>query len=67
MTSRDNFIKTLNHEQPERVVVDFGATPVTGIHVRMVEQLREHFGLAKRPVKANEPFQMLAMVEEDLQ
>jgi hypothetical protein len=67
MTSRENFIKTLNHEQPERVVVDFGATPVTGIHVRMVEQLRDHFGLEKRPVKAIEPFQMLALVEEDLQ
>ena len=66
MTSRDNLLKTLNHEQPDRVVVDFGATPVTGIHVLMVEQLRDYFGLEKKPVKVSEPFQMLGEVEEDL-
>jgi len=66
MTSRDNLLKTINHEQPDRVVVDFGATPVTGIHVLMVEQLRDYFGLEKKPVKVSEPFQMLGEVEEDL-
>lgn len=59
-------IKTLNHEQPDRVVVDFGATPVTGIHVLMVEQLRAHFGLEKKPIRVAEPFQMLGEIEEDL-
>ena len=51
--SRANLQKTLNHQQPERMVVDFGASPVTGIHVRLVEQLREHFGLEKRLVQVN--------------
>ncbi len=46
--SRENLQKTLNHQQPDRMVVDFGAGPVTGIHVRLVEQLREHFGLEKK-------------------
>lgn len=67
MNPRDNFLKTINHEQPERVVVDFGATPVTGIHALAVEKLRNHFGLDKRPVKVPEPYQMLGEVEEDLQ
>lgn len=67
MNSKEKLLLTLNHEQPEKVVVDFGATPMTGIHVRMAEQLRDYFGLEKRPVKAIEPFQMLAHVEEDLQ
>ncbi|MCK4748878.1 MAG: methyltransferase, partial [Bacteroidales bacterium] len=66
MKSRENFLKTMNHEQPCRMVVDFGATPVTGIHILMVEKLREHFGLEKKPVRAHEPFQMLGEVEEDL-
>ena len=66
MNSRDNLLKTLNHEQPERMVVDFGATPVTGIHVLMVEKLREHFGLEKKPIKVTEPYQMLGEVEDDL-
>ncbi len=66
MSSKENLIKTLNHEQPDRVVVDFGATPVTGIHVLMVEQLRAYFGLENKPIRVTEPFQMLGEVEEDL-
>ncbi len=65
--SRANLQKTLNHEQPERMVVDFGASPVTGIHVLLVEKLRVHFGLEKKAVKVCEPYQMLGEVEEDLQ
>jgi hypothetical protein len=65
--SRKNLQKTLNHQQPDRMVVDFGASPVTGIHVLLVEQLRDHFGLEKKPVGISEPYQMLGEVEEDLQ
>jgi len=66
-SSRENLQKTLNHQEPERMVVDFGASPVTGIHVNLVEQLRVHFGLEKKAVKVCEPYQMLGEVEEDLQ
>jgi hypothetical protein len=65
--SRENLQTTLNHQEPDRMVVDFGASPVTGIHVHLVEQLREHFGLEQKSVKVNEPYQMLGEVEEDLQ
>jgi len=65
--SRTNLQRTLNHEQPDRMVVDFGASPVTGIHVKVVEQLRDHFGLEKKLIQVNEPYQMLGEVEEDLQ
>lgn len=66
MSSKENLLKTLNHEQPDRLVVDFGATPVTGIHVLVVEKLRAHFGLTQKAVKVIEPYQMLGEVEEDL-
>ncbi len=66
MTSRQNLKKTLNHETPDRLVVDFGATSVTGIHVMVVEKLRDHFGLEKKPVKVIEPYQMLGEIEQDL-
>ena len=65
-SSRHNFIETINHRQPDGVVVDFGATPVTGIHVVIVEKLREYYGLEKRPVKVIEPYQMLGEVDEEL-
>lgn len=66
MASRNNLQKTLNHEEPDRMVVDLGATPVTGIHVKIVEELRDYFGLVKKPVRITEPYQMLGEVEEDL-
>jgi len=64
--SRENFIKTINHVQPGRVVVDFGSTAVTGIHVVIVEKLREYYGLEKRPVKVIEPYQMLGEIDPEL-
>jgi hypothetical protein len=65
-TSKQNFIKTINHQQPDKVVVDFGSTAVTGIHVLIVEKLREYYGLAKKPVKVIEPYQMLGEIDRDL-
>ncbi len=67
MTSKDRILKSLNHQQPDRIPIDFGATPVTGIHAKMVAALRDYFGLEKRPVKVHEPYQMLGLVEPDLQ
>ncbi len=65
-SSRQNFIKTINHKQPDKVVVDFGSTGVTGIHVLIVEKLREYYGLEKRPVKVIEPYQMLGEIDHEL-
>lgn len=65
-TSKQNFLKTINHQQPDRVVVDFGSTAVTGIHVLIVEKLRDYYGLEKKPVKVIEPYQMLGEIDEEL-
>jgi hypothetical protein len=65
-SSRENFIKTINHKQPDSVVVDFGSTGVTGIHVLIVEKLRQHYGLERKPVKVVEPYQMLGDIDADL-
>jgi hypothetical protein len=65
-TSRQNFIKTINHQQPDRVVVDFGSTAVTGIHVLIIEKLRDYYGLDKKPVKVIEPYQMLGEIDSEL-
>jgi len=66
MTSKERLQATLNHKQPDKMVVDFGSNAVTGIHVLMVEKLRDYYGLEKRPVKVIEPYQMLGEVENDL-
>lgn len=56
----------LNHQPPDRVPVDFGAGYQTGIHVSVVAQLRDYFGLEDRPVKVTEPYQMLGEVDREL-
>lgn len=64
--SRKEFLSTINHRQPGKVVVDFGSTTVTGIHVLIVEKLRDYYGLEKKPVKVIEPYQMLGEIDDEL-
>jgi hypothetical protein len=64
--SKQNFLDTISHRQPEKIVVDFGSTGVTGIHVAIVERLRDYYGLEKRPVKITEPYQMLGEIDDEL-
>ena len=66
MNGRTRLQETLSHRQPDRVVMDFGSSPVTGMHVSCVAALREHYGLERRPVKVHEPYQMLGLPDEDL-
>ncbi|MBC5649314.1 uroporphyrinogen decarboxylase family protein [Christensenella tenuis] len=65
LDSRERLIKTINHEDPGKVVVDMGSTTVTGIQAHALRLLREKMGLEEKPVKVNEPFQLLGMIEED--
>lgn len=66
MTHKERLIKSLNHEQPDRIPIDFGGTAVTGLHASVVAGLRDYFHLEKRPVQVHEPYQMLGLVEDDL-
>lgn len=68
MTSRERIRAALNHEQPDRVPVDFGSMPVSGIAVGTVYRLRQALGLDSPGdrVKVTEPYQMLGEVKEDL-
>jgi len=45
----ENLRKTFNHENPDRMVVDLRASPVTDIHVLVAEQFKKHFGLEQKP------------------
>ena len=67
MTSRQRLQATLNHQTPDRVCVDFGATPVTGIHVSAVTRLRRSLlGEEDVRVKVIEPYQMLGEIDDAL-
>jgi len=66
MNSKERLKTTLAHRNPDRIAVDFGATPVTGIHVLTIKKLREYYGFRKIPVKVTEPYQMLGEVDPEL-
>ncbi len=69
MTSRERLRLALSHRDPDRVPLDLGATPTTGMHVSSVYRLRQALELDRpgTPVKVIEPFQMLGEVAPDLQ
>jgi hypothetical protein len=66
MNSREQFLKTINHRQPDRIVMDLGSTAVTGIHVHAISRLRRHYGLQRKPIRVIEPFQMLGEVDWEM-
>jgi len=66
MTSKERFDLTVNHHQPDKIVVDLGSTAVTGIHVLSIENLRKYYGLESKPVRVIEPYQMLGEVDQEL-
>lgn len=68
MNSRERIQCTLNHQEPDRVPLDLGASPVTGMHVSSVYKLRQALALDPpgTPVKVVEPYQMLGEIQPDL-
>ncbi|MFQ6079846.1 MAG: methyltransferase, partial [Thermodesulfobacteriota bacterium] len=60
MTSRERVHLTINHQEPDRVPVDLGATAVTGIAASTYAKLRDALGLPQSPVRVGEPFQVLS-------
>ena len=66
MTSRERVLCALDHRQPDMVPLDFGASPVTGIHASLVFKLRRELGLTEKPVKVTEPYQMLGEIDDEL-
>jgi hypothetical protein len=66
MNHKERMRKALNHEPWPEIPVDFGSTAVTGMHALAVEKLRDYYGLEKRPVKVEEPYQFLGRLDDDL-
>jgi hypothetical protein len=67
MNSRQRLQAALDHRQPDRVCVDFGATFVTGMNVCAVHRLRQAvLGDPNYRVKVIEPYQMLGEIDDEL-
>lgn len=66
MTSRERIQATINHQQPDKVPVDLGATGQTGMSASTMYRLRKALGLEEHPIKITETLQMLGQVDKDL-
>ena len=66
LTSRERVLKAINHQQPDRVPLDLGATGQSGISASTLYKLRKVLGLDEHPIYVHEPFQILGEVEQDL-
>ena len=68
MTSRERVDLALQHREADRVPLDLGASPITGMQVDTVYRLRQALGLDEpgTPVKVVEPYQMLGEIAPDL-
>jgi uroporphyrinogen decarboxylase len=66
MNSRERLLKTLNHQEPDRIPYDLGSTQVTGIHKVAYTGLREALGLPQVEITESDSIQGLALPDEDL-
>ena len=66
MTSRERVLASLNHQQPDRVVVDLSGYRSSGISAIAYPKLRAALGLEPRSVDVYDPVQQLAIVHDDV-
>ena len=68
MNARERIQTALAHQEPDRVPLDLGSSPTTGMHVSSVYLLRQalHLDPPGTPVKVTEPYQMLGEIAPDL-
>ena len=68
MTSRERVHLALSHQEADRIPLDLGGSPTSGMHVSVVYALRQALGLDSpgTPVKVIEPYQMLGEIAPDL-
>lgn len=66
MRSRERVIRTLNHEQVDRIPIDLGSHMSTGISMFAYWHLREHLGLSTGNIRVPDMVQCLAYVDPDI-
>jgi len=60
MTSRERILAAINHQTPDKVPVDLGATPSSGISAIAYSNLVKYIGMTELPVQIYDVVQQLA-------
>jgi uroporphyrinogen decarboxylase len=66
MTSRQRVLAAIEHREPDRVPVDLGATPSSGISAIAYGKLKRHLGLRQGRTRIYDVVQQLAQPEDFL-
>ena len=66
MTSRERVLKTLRHEEPDRLPIDLGGMASTGIMAIAYDHLKKHLGVTSGEVRVFDMGQQLAEVEPEI-
>jgi uroporphyrinogen decarboxylase len=64
MTSRERIIAAIQHREPDRVPVDLGSTPSSGISVIAYNKLKKYLGMTEGHTRVYDVVQQLAQPEE---
>ncbi len=64
MTSRERILAAIEHRQPDRVPVDLGATPSSGISAIAYGNLKSHLGISNGQTRVYDVVQQLAQPED---
>ncbi len=66
MKSRERVLAALNHQEADRMPIDFGGHRSSGIAAIAYAKLRKSLGLAPRPIRVYDPIQQLAIIDDDV-
>ena len=66
MKSRERILIALNHEEPDRVPIDLGSMPSTGIMAIAYARLKEYLGIKRGTIRVYDVGQQLAEPEEEI-
>ncbi len=64
MTPRERILAAIDHREPNRVPIDLGATPSSGISAIAYARLRQHLGMTTGHVNVYDVVQQLAQPED---
>ena len=66
MTSRERILASLNHQQPDRMSIDFGGHRSSGIMAIAYNKLKRHLGIETSDIYVYDMMQQLAVIEPEL-
>lgn len=64
MTSRERILTSVNHKKPDRVPLDLGATPSSGISAIAYNNLKKHLGIDSKETRIYDVVQQVVQPEE---